>query len=523
MAAWPLVTFLVIPTPTSAETAIQGWVQRYSARPNGYAANANDFAIDSSDNVIVTGYRTVTAGYADYATIKYSIAGAALWTNYYNGPGNRDDEAMAVAVDSQDNVIVTGYSASTSATPINYDYATIKYSSAGVPLWTNRYNGPGNSTDWAIAVVVDTNDDIVVTGRSYASTTSLSSDYATIKYSSAGVPLWTNRYNGPGGAYSNDEATAVALDSNNDVVVTGHSAGASSTASDYATVKYSSAGVPLWTNRYHGTASGGATAYAVAVDGDNNVIVTGGAANSSARDYATIKYSGMGVPLWTNLYDGPVNSDDQANAVVVDGNGDVLVTGYSTGTGYHTDYATIKYSGSGGPLWTNRYSGPAVAFGDDVAAAVVVDGSNNVVVTGSSPAIGGDPDYATVKYSSSGVALWTNRYSGGYGNNYAQQVKVDHHGDVIVSGSSMGLLADYEFATIKYVFPLMITGCEMTNGTFQVQLDNVRNGSLVIEASTNLAGWLPIFTNTAPTNVLFYTDPDAGSYPGRFYRAFQSP
>jgi len=138
MAAWPLVTFLVIPTPTSAETAIQGWVQRYSARPNGYAANANDFAIDSSDNVIVTGYRTVTAGYADYATIKYSIAGAALWTNYYNGPGNRDDEAMAVAVDSQDNVIVTGYSASTSATPINYDYATIKYSSAGVPLWTNR-------------------------------------------------------------------------------------------------------------------------------------------------------------------------------------------------------------------------------------------------------------------------------------------------------------------------------------------------------------------------------------------------
>ena len=46
---------------------------------------------------------------------------------------------------------------------------------------------------------------------------------------------------------------------------------------------------------------------------------------------------------------------------------------------------------------------------------------------------------------------------------------------------------------------------------------------LVIEASTNLAGWAPVFTNTTPTNVLFYTDPDAGNSPTRFYRAFQFP
>ena len=34
----------------------------------------------------------------------------------------------------------------------------------------------------------------------------------------------------------------------------------------------------------------------------------------------------------------------------------------------------------------------------------------------------------------------------------------------------------------------------------------------MIEASTNLAGWAPVFTNTTPTNVLFYTDPDAGNF-----------
>ena len=44
--------------------------------------------------------------------------------------------------------------------------------------------------------------------------------------------------------------------------------------------------------------------------------------------------------------------------------------------------------------------------------------------------------------------------------------------------------------------------------------DVLQPGTLVIEASTNLAGWSPVFTNTTPTNVLFYTDPEAGNHPG---------
>ena len=35
--------------------------------------------------------------------------------------------------------------------------------------------------------------------------------------------------------------------------------------------------------------------------------------------------------------------------------------------------------------------------------------------------------------------------------------------------------------------------------------------------------WAASFTNTTPTNVLFYTDPDVGNNPWRFYRAFQFP
>ena len=88
--AWPLVMFLLLPALTRAETAVQAWVQRYSGPGNDDAATA--MAVDGSNNVIVTGYSVWQRSRYDYATIKYSSAGVPLWTNRYNGPGNGDDQ-----------------------------------------------------------------------------------------------------------------------------------------------------------------------------------------------------------------------------------------------------------------------------------------------------------------------------------------------------------------------------------------------------------------------------------------------
>ncbi len=344
------------------------------------------------------------------------------WVQRYNGPGNSEDRANAVAVDASNNVIVTGYSYGS-----GWDYATIKYSSAGVPLWTNRYNGPGNSSSEAKAIAVDASNNVIVTG--FSSINNTNSDFVTIKYSSAGVPLWTNRYNGPGN--DSDEAMAIAVDSSNNVIVTGDSAG-SGGVYDYVTIKYSSAGLPLWTNRYNGPGNNNDNATAVAVDGGGNVYVTGYSRSTNyetGEDYATIKYSSAGVPLWTNRYNGPGNHKDTAGAVVVDSSGNVIVTGSSRASADNIDYATIKYSSAGVPIWTKRYNGPGNGW--DIATGLAVDGSNNVIVTGGSD----NPtslDYATIKYSSAGVPLWTNRYNGP-GNNYdvAHAVAVDKSDNVM--------------------------------------------------------------------------------------------
>jgi hypothetical protein len=112
------------------------------------------------------------------------------------------------------------------------------------------------------------------------------------------------------------------------------------------------------------------------------------------------------------------------------------------------------------------------------------------------------------------------------GDDNAYAVAVDGSNDVIMTGSSTGSVDNSDLATIKYACVLspVISGLNLTNGTFKMRVDDVlKPGTLVIEASTNLAGWAPVFTNTTPTNMLFYTDPDAGNSPTRFYRAFQFP
>src|SRR5688572_28735960 len=109
--------------------------------------------------------------------------------------------------------------------------------------WVARYNGPLNSTDVAQSIAVDASGNVYVTGSTGFFT---ESDYATIKYYPAGVMLWEARYNGPRNAL--DEAWALTLDADGNVYVTGASTGLSSL--DYATIKYNSAGVLQWVARF---------------------------------------------------------------------------------------------------------------------------------------------------------------------------------------------------------------------------------------------------------------------------------
>ena len=422
---------------------LEEWVTRYDGPASG-VDYATYIAVDSSDNVYVTGESTGSNGDRDYATFKYDSSGNQQWVARYDGPANGHEHAEFLAVDSSENVYITGSSAGIGTST---DLTTIKYNSSGSLQWVARYNGPGNSGDVGQSLAVDSSGNVYVAGYSVGSSTN--TDYVTIKYNSSGNQVWVARYDGP--VSGGDNAWSLALDSFGNVYVTGYSLGIGNQY-DYATIKYDTDGNELWVMRYDGPVNMFDRAWSLALDSSGNVYVTGISRGIGAQpDYATVKYDTDGNELWVRRYDGPGNSDDQAYAVVVDSSGNVYVTGESKGSDALFDYATIKYDTNGTQQWVTRYNGPGRA--EDRGRSLSLDPSGNVYVTGwSVGSLGGTAhNYATIKYDSNGNEVWVMRYDGpGIDEDWAYSIALDSIGNVYVTGRSSGSGTDDDYATIKY-------------------------------------------------------------------------
>jgi uncharacterized delta-60 repeat protein len=438
-----LAGFVLLDEAASQTTA---WTQRF----NG-AANDQDeavaMAVDGQGNIYVTGstFNSVT-GTVDYLIIKYDPTGATLWERTYDGVGHGCDKPNTIALDGQGNIYVTG----TTDAYYSGDFLTIKYSPSGEILWAKRFN-KAHYDDFATCIAVDSQGNVYVAGASEGYGTGW--DFLIMKYDSDSNTLWTRRYDGP--AHGHDVVKAMAVDLQGNVYVTGESLGSESTGYDYLTIKYDTNGNPLWVNRYDGPGHGYDSPCAIAVDFEGSVYVTGTAMVSEIDpdslsetdilnkveidfDYATIKYNSNGTQIWCRLYNGSGNGPDEAKAIALNAMGHVFVTGVSYGGETGMDYATVKYEcGHGVQLWASRYNGPA--NGRDEAAAITVDAQGNAYVTGTTEMSEGNSSYATVKYNLTGAQVWDICYSGsGSGGNYPAAIALDSQGNVLVTGSSWG-------------------------------------------------------------------------------------
>jgi uncharacterized delta-60 repeat protein len=440
---WTVVIVLLL--VVSGHAQLVEWTHRYDG-PDNQPERPYDITADNSGNVYMGGFGYLTATYMDYLTIKYNSSGDTAWVRYYDGGQLFYDRVHAIAVDDSGNVYVTGLSIESGN---QYDIATIKYNSAGIEQWVNRYDGPGNDDDEAYDIAVDDSGYIYVTG--YTRLASNNMDFVTIKYDNTGDIVWTATYDGPYGGGGFDVGNALALDDSGNIYVTGYGHSLALDY-DYITIKYDAAGDTQWVTFYDGSDSPSDDQAVDIALGGGYVYVTGTAEGAGTyNDYATVKYSPAGDTLWEMVYDGPISDDDYGNAIAADDMGNVFVTGGSMGS-VQMDYATIKYNFTGNIEWISRYDGPDNDI--DEAMDVVVDDAGYIFVAGESYAT--QPytpefDFLTVQYNSSGVEQWTHRYNGtGDSQDHMHAMTIDDVGNVYVTGQSVGTTGGEDIVTIKY-------------------------------------------------------------------------
>lgn len=393
-----LILLILWAAPLFAQSVDTAWVRRYNGPGNDWDA-ARAIVVNNSESIYVTGMSKGSGTDRDYATIKYNFNGDELWVRRYNGPGNYSDQAFAIVADNFGNVYVTGGSES--------DYVTIKYDSSGNEIWVRRYT-PG---EVGMAIEVDGSENVYVTGLNH-----------TIKYDAQGNELWTGEWGGP----------AIALDTSMNIYVAGP-------GYNFSTGKYYANGDTCWVRMYNGPGDSYIYTRSMAIDNSSNVYVTGLSIYDHVHNgYGTVKYDSSGNFIWAQFL----------RRIECPGALDITTCGagyiYVTGGGCY-NYTTVKYDQAGNEIWLRIYNCQGqIDFG---AQAISVDGSGNVYVTGICQF-----DYATIKYDSPGNELWIKGYNG-IGNSYdvARDLTVDDSGNVYVTGQSIGDGTDWDYATIKYV------------------------------------------------------------------------
>jgi hypothetical protein len=272
-----------------------------------------------------------------------------------------------------------------------------------------------------------------------------------------GTQLWVARYDGPNHDFDNGRAMAVSPDGSR-VFVTGSSYSGPESVDDYTTVAYdASTGSLLWASSYDGPGHSYDDAYAIAVSPDGSeVVVTGYSYGSgTGPDFGTVAYStGDGAQLWVERYDGPVSSIDSASAIAFAPDGSkVFATGYGDDGAPYRDITTVAYDAKdGAQAWVSRYDG--TGHDDDEATSIAVspDGSR-VFVAGFSTGKTTNRDVTTLAIDpDAGSTVWARRYSSrGDFIDVAQALAISADGSkVFVTGFSAGDGTSDDWVTLAY-------------------------------------------------------------------------
>lgn len=437
-----------------------------------------DVAADGTVTGVAAGTTTVVAT-SDHdptqsasATVTVASSGPATvdWTVQFGTAA--DDTGRAVAIDSQGFIVVVGWTlgALDGRNTGDGDAFVRKYAPDGEEQWTRQF-GTGGWDD-ARAVALDADDNILVVGTTWgdlAGTHLGNGDVFVRQYSPDGDEGWTEQF----GTAFHELGLAIAVDGAGGIVVAGRGvefADGVVTGSHGFVRRYSPAPgggiVEDWTFDPQTRIE------ALAIDASGDVLAVGpGWHVELGFEVYVAKLTPAGNLVWSGLYGTGEKSDelgferdpvpatrrptelwedlrafeDVGHAVAVDPAGNLFVTGYvggyDTGTGIIDQRAFVqKLTPTGEEAW-------AVLFGDEYAtygSAIAVDAGGDVLFVGNTASVYGErtppgTETFTRRLAPDGSLRWDDTF-GESGWDTSIGLAIDGGGIVYTVGHTLGEL-----------------------------------------------------------------------------------
>jgi fibronectin type 3 domain-containing protein len=204
----------------AVDNASNSYVIGYTESPEIFICNAyND---------------TFAGGQIDAFVAKYSPTGAKLWETYLGGTS--DDIGFDIAVDQNGDIVVVGFTNSSDFPVLNvdggeyqadWDVFLAKFSGEGNLLWSRLFGG--SQVDQAFAVTIDFENNIIITGRTNSANFPMVN--ASVPDKIGGFDIFVGKFNATGGltwstyqggAYD-DSGEGITVDGDGNCYITGYS------------------------------------------------------------------------------------------------------------------------------------------------------------------------------------------------------------------------------------------------------------------------------------------------------------
>ena len=408
----------------------------------------------------------------------------------FGGSGIETDIA-GVAVDSSDNIYITGTSSGTNVfgasvtSGTTEDIFVVKLNSSGVVQWV--YTAGGTGRDRGRKIALDSEGGIFVVGYyqntvdfGNGNTTSNGSfDSFILKLNSSGNIEWVNSY----GSTGNDLGRDLVVDSNDNIFMLGTFRGTVTfdqyapsiyTSNDYDVflIRLNKSGI--WQSTWRTENTGSADARALAVDSNNVTYLTGsfsGTVTFGDNTYTAANSNDLfihKIDTYNNThstYTSNIDTTQKAKGISVDSSGNIYATGtfqntVNFGGGNITtsdkDIYLLKLNSSLAFQWVKRFAVDNGEAGTALGTAVTVDEDGNVYsvgeiagtfdLGGGTQALGSNEEAYIVKHDSSGTFQWSKTVGGVGGfDNRVQDIVIDSNDFVITAGQITG---NTDFSTV---------------------------------------------------------------------------